>query len=196
MPRRYVERTDDLPVLRGRIDSVRQFTLLAAESSRLACRYDALTTDIALNRIMKTAVIWLGRMARTAANQRRFRELAFAYADIASIPASALRWDEVVLDRTNHRWRDLLELARLLLGGRFQTTSAGAGQGFSLVFEMSGLFEEYVARTLKLALCEHRFARRRSRRQTLLFASSRSARVVPDEAGHIDKKRQHGGADY
>jgi 5-methylcytosine-specific restriction enzyme subunit McrC len=154
MPRHYVEHVDDLPALRGRLDIVRQFSVLAVEPSRLACRYDALTADIALNRIMKAAVTRLARMARTAANQRRLRELAFAYADIADIAASALRWDEVVLDRTNLRWRELLELARMLLGGRFQTTSVGGGQGFSLIFEMSALFEGYIARLLRRALAD------------------------------------------
>jgi 5-methylcytosine-specific restriction enzyme subunit McrC len=147
MPRRYVEHADDLPVLR-------QFTMLAVEPSRLACRYDALTADIALNRIMKAAVARLGRIARIADNQRRLRELAFAYADIADVPISALRWDQVVLDRTNSRWRELFNLARLLLGERFQTTSAGGSDGFSLLFEMNTLFEEYVARMLKRALMD------------------------------------------
>lgn len=154
MPRHYVEHADDLSMLRGRLDVARQFTALAVEPSRLACRYDALTPDIALNRIMKAAVTRLSRIARTTDNQRRLRELAFAYADIADLPVSALRWDEVVLDRTNGRWRELLNLARLLLGERFQTTSAGGHDGFSLLFEMNVLFEEYVARTLRRALAD------------------------------------------
>lgn len=154
MSRRYVEHTDDLPVLRGRLDATRQFTVLAAEPSRLACRYDALTADIALNRIMKAAVTRLARTAQTADNQRRLRELLFAYADVSDVPILALRWDEVVLDRTNRRWRELFKLARLLLGQRFQTTSAGGSDGFSLLFEMNTLFEEYVARMLKRALAD------------------------------------------
>ncbi|WP_294338229.1 restriction endonuclease [uncultured Sphingomonas sp.] len=154
MPRRYVEHADDLPTLRGRLNVTRQFTVLAVEPSRLACRFDALTPDIALNRIMKAAVTRLLRIARTTDNQRRLRELAFAYADIADVPVSALRWDEVTLDRTNARWRELLNLARLLLGERFQTTSAGGSDGFSLLFEMNTLFEEYVARMLKRALAD------------------------------------------
>ncbi|TGT35906.1 MULTISPECIES: restriction endonuclease [unclassified Mesorhizobium] len=154
MPRRYVEHADDLPVLRGGLDVTRQFTILAAEPSRLACRYDSLTADTALNRIMKAAVARLVRIARTADNRRRLRELAFAYADISDVPISVLRWDEVVLDRTNSRWRELLNLARLLLGERFQTTSAGSSDGFSLLFEMNTLFEEYVARMLKCALVD------------------------------------------
>ena len=154
MPRHYVQHADDLPVLRSRLDITRQFTVLAAEPSRLACRYDALTTDIALNQIMKTAVVRLAHVARTADNQRRLRELAFAYADVADVPVPALRWDQVVLDRTNNRWRELLNLARLLLGDRFQTTSAGGTDGFSLLFEMNTLFEEYVAGMLKRALAD------------------------------------------
>jgi 5-methylcytosine-specific restriction enzyme subunit McrC len=154
MPRRYVEHADDLPTLRGRLNVTRQFTALAVEPSRLACRFDALTPDIALNRIMKAAVTRLSRIARTTDNQRRLRELAFAYADIADVPVSALRWDQVTLDRTNARWRELYNLARLLLGERFQTTSAGGSDGFSLLFEMNTLFEEYVARMLKRALAD------------------------------------------
>jgi 5-methylcytosine-specific restriction enzyme subunit McrC len=152
MPRRYVGHEDDLPALRGRLDVTRQFTILAANPSKLACRYDALSPDIALNRIMKAAVTRLARISQSADNQRRLRELAFAYADIADVPVQGLRWDDVVLDRTNARWRELFNLARLLLGERFQTTSAGGISGFSLLFEMNTLFEEYVARMLSRAL--------------------------------------------
>ena len=152
MTRRYVEHADDLPAPRGRLNVTRQFTTLAVEPSRLACRFDALTPDIALNRIMKAAVTRLSRIARTTDNQRRLRELALAYADIADVPIPALRWDEVVLDRTNGRWRELLNLTRLLLGDRFQTTSVGGSDGFSLLFEMNTLFEEYVSRMLRRAL--------------------------------------------
>src|ERR1700722_8922973 len=97
VPRRYVEHSDDLPVLRGRLNVTRQFTTLAAEPSPLACRYDALTADIALNRIMKAAVSQLARIALTTDNQRRLRDLMFAYADIVDVPVLALRWDLVVL---------------------------------------------------------------------------------------------------
>ena len=152
MPRRYLQHQDDLPVLRGRLDAKRQFTTLAATPSLVACRYDEMTADVTLNQIMKAAVLRLRRIARTTGNQMRLRELSFVYADITDVPAPALRWDEVILDRTNSRWRELLNLARLLLGDRFQTTSSGNTDGFSLLFEMNVLFEEYVSRMLKRGL--------------------------------------------
>ena len=152
MPRRYMVYEDELPALRGRLDVVRQFTRLAASPQRLACRFDELSPDTAVNQIMKAAVFRLLRVSNNADNQRRLAELGFAYADIADVPVSGLRWDDVHLDRTNARWKELITLARLLLGDRFQTSSMGRQDGFSLLFEMNTLFEEYVGRLLKRAL--------------------------------------------
>jgi 5-methylcytosine-specific restriction enzyme subunit McrC len=154
LPRRYVACEGDLSALRGRLDVTRQFTTLAATPQRLACRYDDLSPDIALNRIMKAAVGRLSRVSHSPENQRILRELGFTYADIVAVPIPALRWDEVVLDRTNQQWHELLTLAKLLLGERFQTTTTGAAPGFSLLFEMNKLFEEYVARVLGSALAK------------------------------------------
>lgn len=152
MPRRYIPYEADLPMLRGRLDVMRQFSTLAASPQRLASRFDDLSPDIALNQIMKAAVAKLLRLSRSSENLRKLRELNLAFADISDVPIPALSWETVVLDRTNSRWRELLALARLLLGRRFQTTTTGDGQGFSLLFEMNTLFEEYVGRTLRRAL--------------------------------------------
>lgn len=158
MPRRYVEREDELPALRGRLNVARQFTRLAASPQRLACRFDQLSPDTPLNQIMKAAVSRLLRVSNKAENQRRLAELSFAYADITDVPASGLRWDDVHLDRTNSRWKELITLARLLLGDRFQTSSMGKQDGFSLLFEMNTLFEEYIGRLLKRALSGTEFS--------------------------------------
>lgn len=157
MPRRYLAHDDDLAALRGRLDVTRQFTVLIARPDRLACRYDDLSPDILLNQIMKATVDRLSRVSMSAENQRLLRELAFFYADIRSVPPRALAWDSLILDRTNSRWRELAELARLLLGERFQTTSTGSARGFSLTFDMSRLFEAYVARQLRRVLAGTEF---------------------------------------
>jgi 5-methylcytosine-specific restriction enzyme subunit McrC len=58
-------------------------------------------------------------------------------------------------------WADLLKLARLLLGNRFQTTTYGEAAGFSLLFEMNTLFEEFVGSIVQT------IARREARPVTL-----------------------------
>ncbi|TPK57423.1 MULTISPECIES: restriction endonuclease [unclassified Mesorhizobium] len=169
MPRRYISQEDDLPALRGTLDVARQFTCHAANPGRLACRFDELSEDIALNRIMKAAVAHLSRMSRNTANQQRLRELAFVYADIMKIPASALKWGEVLTDRTNRAWQDLFGIAQLFLRNRYQRTNSGAGQGTALLFEMNALFEEYVGRLVTRALAgtEFRVTRQSGRKYCL-----------------------------
>jgi 5-methylcytosine-specific restriction enzyme subunit McrC len=152
MPRHYITQAEDLAAIRGRLDVHRQFSKLASTPQRLACRFDELLPDISLNQVMKAAVHRLARAASAADNQRRLGELKLAYAGISDVPVKALRWDNITLDRTNERWRELVELAKLLLGERFQTSSMGESMGFSLLFEMNLLFEAYVARLLARAL--------------------------------------------
>lgn len=116
VPQQYNDHEDDLPMLRGRLDVTRQFSTLAVSPQMLACRFDARSPDIALNQVMRAAIGKLSRLAQAPDNQRALRELNFAYADISEVPAAALRWDLIVLDRTNTRWRELLSLARLFFG--------------------------------------------------------------------------------
>ena len=152
IPQQYGDQAEDLPTLRGRLDVTRQFSTLAVSPQRLACRFDERSTDIALNQVMRATIGKLFRISRVPDNQCALRELNFAYMDVSEVPAAALRWDLIVLDRTNTRWRELLSLARLFLGERHQETSAGDTDGFALLFEMNMLFEEYVARLLPRAL--------------------------------------------
>jgi len=152
MPRQYTDQEADLPALRGRLDVTRQFSALAVSPQKLACRFDGLSPDIALNQVMRAAIGKLSRLTWAPDNQRVLRELSFAYADISEVSVGNLRWDLIVLDRTNTRWRELLSLARLFLDDRHQRTSTGSIHGHALLFEMNVLFEANVAKLLARAL--------------------------------------------
>jgi len=152
MPRQYLAQEDDLPTMRGRLDVTRQFSTLAVSPQKLASRFDELSADTMLNQVMCAAVKKLSRLSVAADNQRTLRELSFVFADVTNVPPNALLWDQIILDRTNRRWRDLLTLARLFLQDRHQQTSAGEIDGHALLFEMNVLFERYVARILSKAL--------------------------------------------
>ena len=152
MPHLYLERADDLPVLHGRLDVTRQFSRHAVAPQRLACRYDELSCDIALNQVMRAAVTRLKHLAQSADNQRMLRELEFVYTDVTEVPVPSLQREKITLDRTNQRWSELLSFARLFLADRHQQTTAGVTDGHALLFEMSALFEQYVARLITRAL--------------------------------------------
>lgn len=157
MPRRYTRHEDDLPALRGSLDITRQFSRHVANPGRLACRYNELSEDIAINRIMKATITHLVRTSHNAKNVQRLRELLFIYAEVTDIHVPVLRWEDVVIDRTNGIWQELLGMAKLFLQNRYQTSSGGAGQGTALLFEMGALFEEYMGRLVSRALFGSKF---------------------------------------
>jgi 5-methylcytosine-specific restriction enzyme subunit McrC len=64
----------------------------------------------------------------------------------------------------------------LLLGQRFQTTSSGEAPGYSLLFEMNTLFEEYVGRILRRALSGTGFEMRLKGPQDYALASDDGVR--------------------
>ena len=154
LPRGYLSEEEDLPVLRGRLNVVRQFTAHAVRPDRLACRFDALSSDIALMQVMKACVIALRRHARGGATVRKLDELRFLMADISDVSVSALPWSAVRIDRTNRRWESLYGLARLFLKRDWQAThhALEARQGITLLFPMNDLFEAYMAALAKKAL--------------------------------------------
>lgn len=154
LPRQYRRLEDDLRALRGQLNVVRQFTVHAVRPDKLACRFDELHADTPLMQVMKSCVVLLAQYARTVSTQRKLAELRFLLADVSDISFGALPWSHVRIDRTSRRWKVLLQLARLLLGGRWQQTHADARApaGITLLFPMNDLFEKYVSVQLRRAL--------------------------------------------
>jgi len=154
LPRAYLAQENDLPALRGRLNIKRQFTTLAVRPDSLACRYDVLSADTALLRIMKACVVLLRHYARAADTLRRLNELRSLLVDVSDIPISHLPWSQVRIDRTNHRWEMLYNLAHLLLKRDWQAThhDSRAQHGITLLFPMNDLFEAYIAALAKRAV--------------------------------------------
>ena len=150
LPRRYVAHEEDLMLLRGGLDVVRQFTHLIVRPDLLACRFDELSEDTPLNRVLKAAVLRLASLARSSENTRRLTELT-ARLEFVGDTSDPLR-EPVRLDRTNLVFHDLHHLARLFLAGDWQSTTSGRTAGFSLLFPMNELFEMFIGQCLKRAL--------------------------------------------
>lgn len=149
LSRRYQERSDDLPVFRGRLEVKRQLTALVTRPDRLACRFDELSEDTPLNRVLKAAVLRLSRVSRTGGNLRRLEELM---SRLEMVGESARPLSEPVrLDRTNSAFHQVYELARLFLSGDWQSTTGGHASGFALLFPMNDLFESFVGKMMRRA---------------------------------------------
>ena len=150
LPHGYLVVEDDLPLLRGKLDVRRQLTRHAVRPDRLACRFDELSVDTPLNRVLKAAVQRLRAATASAPNARRLDELTARFEFVGD--SAAPLHERVRLDRTNTSFHRLHRIARLILAGDWQSTMGGDNEGFALLFPMNQLFEEFVGRTMKRAL--------------------------------------------
>ena len=178
LPHRYRPLEEDLPLMRGKLDVRRQLTRHAVRADRLACRFDELSVDTPLNRVLKAAVTRLGSVTRSEASARRLYELASRF-EFVGRSSDPLR-ERVSLDRTNSAFHRLHAMACLILAGDWQSTTMGEREGFALLFPMNQLFEEFVGRTMKRALAPRSVRLQDSRRHALAADREGVFRLKPD----------------
>ena len=154
IPRQYCAHDGDLPMLRGRLNVVRQFTVNVARPDRLATYYDSLEPDTPLMQIMKAAVVLLSRYCVKLSTQRSLTELRLMLSDVRDIKLQDLPWSRIKIDRSNCRWRSLIDLAGMFLRRNWQAShhDSDEASGITLLFPMNDLFEAYVTAQVRKAL--------------------------------------------
>ena len=177
LPHRYLRHEDELPRLRGKLHVPRQFTRNAVRPDRLACIFDEFSADTPLNRVLKATVVRLREISQSPSNQRKLAELLCRF-DAVGDTAAPLR-ERVMLDRGNRSYHQLYSLALLILAKDWQNTTTGRGEGFSLLFPMNDLFEEYIGRCLRIAL-PHRGVKLQDKTHYAIAAPSRRFQLRPD----------------
>ena len=146
MVRRYETRSENLPLLRGRLSVTEQIRQNLARPDRLACVFDEFSENNPLNQALKAALRVLAKVARSQANQRNIAELIFCFQDVDDVLPAAINWGLASTNRLSARYKPLLALARLFIEGKSPDVVSGTDAGFALLFDMNKLFESYIGR--------------------------------------------------
>ena len=150
LPHRYRQREEDLPLLRGKLNTNRQMLLHVTRADQLACEFDELSVDTPLNRVLKAAVRLLQNLVRRSSNERLLNELSARF-DLVNDTFRPLQ-EPVRLDRTNTLFHQIYQLAQLFLTGNWQNTLSGSNPGMALLFKMNDLFEMFIGQCTKKAI--------------------------------------------
>lgn len=175
LQRRYQGHQDDLSLIRGTLNVGRQLTLRPVAPTKLFCRFDELSENTPLNRLLKAASQHLFRISRSVETQRHLQIILDIFRDVEASANPLL--ERIEMDRTVTAFADIVPLARLLLSGDWQNTTAGSRIGTSLLFPMNDLFERYIARRAQQTLGKHHVHRQHFQHHAL---ASRLFRLIPD----------------
>lgn len=140
----YVQRADQLTVVRGRIRVEQQISRHQGRPLPLEVRYDEYETDIPENRILRTALHRMAQVSGVPTDVRgRIRRLEARLSGVALVtPGQPLpSWRA---NRLNRRYVPALRLAELVLEHLGLSTVHGDRQVASFVIDMAQAFERFV----------------------------------------------------
>lgn len=143
---------EPLMTIRGRIDfkaTIQRFALIPP----IDVNYDDFTVDTDENRMLKAAIMALGRLPIRDENSRRgLRRYAVSLADVADMNYATAKLPTFTYTRLNDHYRPALTLARLILLATSLDLGAGEQPVIAFLVDMNKVFEAFVREALRDAL--------------------------------------------
>lgn len=145
--REYIERTESLPALRGKIDLSGTVKNKLARQKMISCEFDELSENNLLNQIIKTTVMLLLRHENVSPDYKSDlkKEMLF-FANVDDINPSTVRWSSIRFQRNNNTYRMLIGICQLVLEGMLLTTDSGEYRLATFIKPelMSRLYEKFI----------------------------------------------------
>lgn len=144
--REYIDRQDNLPVLRGKLDKRGTINNRIARRQVLSCEYDELSEDNAFNRILKTTAGVLIR-EKTVESKRKsqLKSLMPFFDGVSVVDPFNIRWNMLRYQRNNQTYKMLINVCYFVLDGMLMTTESGAYKMATFSDDhMNRLFEKFI----------------------------------------------------
>lgn len=141
-PRRYELVREEAIAVRGKLDMPRLVMRAGQAKPQLPVRHSPLLLDNELARCIKGIALLLYSAARTEACRRILRSVLGKLVSVKSRAVQLSHLRALNLSSMEERWREVVELASLLLAGNAPNpTFSGEHQAFGLLFPPQHLFE-------------------------------------------------------
>ncbi len=143
--RTYIEQTEPLSCLGGKIDvteSIKQQTII---KQQLICTYDEFSVDSYMNRILKTTMELLLRYDIPKSRKKELRNLLLYFKDVGTLDVHSINWN-FRFNRNNQSYQMLMSICYLVIKGLLQTTADGTVKLMQFLDEqcMCRLYEKFI----------------------------------------------------
>ena len=145
----YVSKEEALSTIKGKTlisKSIKENTI---NKNKMNCKYDEFTEDNLFNAILKRAINVILFSIKNNDVKKELNIINNIFNDISDIYISNNIILNYKLNRMNNRFLECFTLAKLILLNSSMDKSLGKENGFSILFEMNYLYEEYIGVLLK-----------------------------------------------
>jgi len=143
--REYIEKTESLSLLRGRIEIVESLKESTKLQNKLVCSYDDFSVNSYLNRIIKTTMVLLLRADIDKERKKKLRKLLVFFGDVELLDVHTINWN-IQYHRNNQTYRMLISICYLVIKGLLQTTTDGTTRLMDFIDDqhMWRLYETFI----------------------------------------------------
>ena len=145
--REYLNRKEEISVVRGKIDMPGTIQNRFARKKVLTCEYDELSENNLLNQILKTTVMLLLRHAEVDQEYKNDlkKEMLF-FSCVDTINPTSIQWKLIRFHRNSNTYRMLVSLCQLIIEGMLLTTDSGEYRLASFIDKqkMHQLFQNFI----------------------------------------------------
>ena len=147
--REYVSKEEALSTIKGKTlisKSIKENTI---NKNKMNCKYDEFTEDNLFNAILKRAINVILFSIKNDDVKKELNIINNIFNDVSDIYVPNNIILNYKLNRMNNRFLECFTLAKLILLNSSMDKSLGKENGFSILFEMNYLYEEYIGVLLK-----------------------------------------------
>lgn len=143
--REYIEKTESLSSLRGRIEISESNKTRSLLKRQLVCSYDDFSENSYMNRIIKTTMELLLHADIAKARKKELRKLLVFFGDVDLLDLHSINW-KIQYNRNNQTYRMLISICYLVVKGLLQTNTDGSTRLMDFLDEqrMCRLYEKFI----------------------------------------------------
>ena len=145
LSREYIENTEALSSLRGRIEISESIKTQSVMRKQLVCSYDEFSENSYMNRIIKTTMELLLRSDIAKSRKKELRKVLVYFGNIDRLDVHSINW-KIQYNRNNQTYRMLISICYLVIKGLLQTTTDGTTRLMDFLDEqrMCRLYEKFI----------------------------------------------------
>lgn len=143
--REYLENTESLSLLRGRIEVSESIKTRSILKRQLVCTYDEFSENSYMNRIIKTTMNFLIHADIVKTRKKDLRKLLVFFGNVDLLDVHNINW-KIQYNRNNQTYRMLISICYLVVEGLLQTQTDGSTHLMDFLDEqrMSRLYEKFI----------------------------------------------------
>lgn len=142
--REYIEQTEALSTLRGKIDISESIKTQSIQKKQLICTFDEFSENSYLNRIIKTTFEVLIRLDISKDRKKALKKLLVFFGNVETLDPYSINW-KIQYNRNNQTYRMLISICYLVIKGLLQTQTDGSTRLMEFGDNhMHQLYEEFI----------------------------------------------------